>query len=1406
MIIIALAVLLLPGLNVRAEEDFTSEYTQQNFSEDDGFDSRQANCICQSTSGYIWVGTDSGLYRYDGSNFTLFSMSSETDGTIYRINCIMLTSAGKLYVGTENYGLFIYDQGEFSRVSETYNQGIATINAMYEDESGVIWLGTNTGIYMLSQAGVFSIDYSVLKSSDIIAIDGYQDYVYAIANNDTVVKLKDGILQEFSNRIEYRVDEINSLFVDQDGTRYYGTTGRSVLKINTDGTYEVLSAGNLRGINKIKKYDDHIWILADNGVAYYEGEMTSEDLSLQYVTALNFNDFMSDMLVDYEGNYWFSSYRKGLLLLGQSKFRNLSVAYGINEAIVNCVIMRNGQLFIGTDEGLYIVGRDNKLITDSDIVTALSGISIRDFFVDSRNKLWICTYNVYGVIELSGSGAFTYYNRGDTGLISNSVNCICELQDGSMAVGTENGISIIKNGEVTKNYTRKDGLSNSDIISLYQDKSGVLYAGSNGGGMYSIDLESNIKKISVEEGLSFNVIASITGGTNGLWIGTDNGLYYQEGVVRQISAVDSSNSIYDIHIDNQGYLWLFGSRGVSRYYENDLLSSSRPEVLSFSKNDGILSNITDFSLNYVTSSGSMIYVCCDEGLCSANLNSLYMNEVPPQVRISSVSVDGTEYAFSELDGKIDVPGDTSRITVKFAALTYVNRSDVQVKYYLRGFEDEYRVLSGNDPLEVEYTNIEGGTYEFVLTAENSDGVPCEQEVSFVIQKELKFWETDFSRMLIVLGIIILLLLVILVFRIVDRTIRRKNEEVAELSKKSEEALKSNQAKNDYVNYLSHEIRAPLNSILAISEMMLRNTDPQLQGQTEQLSTMYESSYEILGIVDGIVRLANLRDGSIELIQNEYAVSDVILEMSEKFKTMVNRELIELKVSIEDDIPNGLIGDIAKLKEIVTNIYSRAISTTKEGFISIEIDWRKAESTPNKVENKESSGQHDEIFLDFVISDSGIGVKEERLDSFFEIDDSYDKDDIGKFDISVGLAIARQLISIMDGDAKVTSVYGAGTTVSFSVKQSVFDYSYVNYNASRKRELARRNSNSRIWLPDVRVLLVDDSEIGLQVAKALFDTYELICDTAASGFEAIDKVMINQYDIVFVDTIMPVMDGRDTVREIRNLDGDEYSKMPIIAMSESNVDASREDILSAGFDEILVKPLEVDEIEGIFQMFIPKDKIKEKISDIQLYISESEFKDDVKILKKYISVENALKMMGGNFDTFNRFIKAYKEDYEKEVDRLSGYIDEDVRKYKAIVHDIKSSSTNIGAYMIERKAANLESSINIGNMQYAKDNTKEFVSMLKKMFKDIEKYMAKISRQDMPVEKEFKESVDRAKMKEMRAYLKEGQVQPVKQLMEEIDKYSYSELDTEFLTALQMTIDSMDYEGASEIIDQYLNSI
>ena len=316
---------------------------------------------------------------------------------------------------------------------------------------------------------------------------------------------------------------------------------------------------------------------------------------------------------------------------------------------------------------------------------------------------------------------------------------------------------------------------------------------------------------------------------------------------------------------------------------------------------------------------------------------------------------------------------------------------------------------------------------------------------------------------------------------------------------------------------------PRISILAISEMLLRNVDSQNEEELKQLSTVYGSGYEILGIIDGISRLSNLQDGTIDLVEKEYAVSDVIEELAIQFKEMINRELVSIKVSIEDDIPNGLIGDCSKIKEILLNLYQRAAKTTKEGSISISVDWRTI--PPEECEKEDS------IYLDIEISDTGTGVKEERLDSFFDLDDSYDRTDIGNFDVSIGLAIARQLIESMGGTPEVDSTYGAGTTIRFSIIQQVFDYSYVNYNVSKRKELAFRNSSSRIWLPDVRILLVDDSDVSLGIQKVIFESYgvTITLSIASKPDNAVSQT--NSYDSNITFWI-PRLTSESSTRSIR----------------------------------------------------------------------------------------------------------------------------------------------------------------------------------------------------------------------------------------------------------------------------------
>lgn len=1424
IIFIAVVMVLWPRLDVRADENFTSEYTQRTFVDDDGFDSGEANCICQSTSGYIWIGTDNGLYRYDGSDFTLFTLDGDTDASMYDINCIYLTSDDVLYVGTENYGLFVYDSGTFHRVSSTYNLGIVTINGMYEDDDHILWLATTSGMYYLTDNGAEVIDDDGAKGLNIGTISGFDGHIYAIANNDLLLTVNADKEVTITAKSEYGIDDINSLYIDEEGNRYYGSAGYSILRITQAGIYTIINTSGLHGINKIYSDGTKTWVLADDGLGY----ISAKD-KIVTVSNLNFNESMSDMIRDFEGNYWFTSYRKGLLFLEQSKFQNLTMKYGIDSSIVNCVMKYNDSLVIGTDEGLYIVGSNGKLVMakDNELLVKLSGISIRDLYIDSSGKLWIATYKIYGVIRVEPNWKYKLFNRSESSLVSNSVNCITEMGTGDIAVGTENGVSVIRGDEVIRSFSRSDGFDTPDIISLFYTDDGELYAGSNGAGIYIIDQNYTVRRMIMDDSQKMSVVSSIIKGSNGIWIGTDNGLYYREGTVRQINTVDSTNSIYDMILDNKGYLWVFGSRGIYRYNEKDILSSAEPECTTYTKNDGLVSGITEKSTNYISESG-VIYVCCDEGLCRLDADNEYTNQVAPKVRIASIEVDGKEYPFAETDGQVDVPRNTNRITIKFSVLSYVNRSEIAVDYYLEGFEDKKRNLAGTDNMEVEYTNLEGGVYRFVLSAKNADGVECENPLTFTIEKELGFFETNLAKMLIALSVLILLLIIAAVSRSIFRTLRTKNEQVEELSKKSEEAEKSNQAKNDYVNYLNHEIRTPLNNIISISELAMRNCQDTQSEEYAQYSTMYAAGREILNMSDGISKLSNLKDDMIEPAYKQYFVSDIIEDLSVMVDSVVNRELIDMKVSIEDDIPNGLIGDSNAVKEIISNIFAWSASTTKEGYISIDVDWRVARTADDPIDDgmdiqeiadieavmddtdsdieRLFENDHDEIYLDFKISDTGIGVKEDRLGTLFDLDDSYERSDIGMFRVSLGLAIAKELVRMLDGTITAESVYGAGTTVRFTIKQSVFDYSYVNYNQRKRKEMARRNANSHLWLPDVKILIVDDSDIALQVEKTLFDTYDLTTDVAMSGFDALDKVMVNHYDMVFIDTVMPVMDGIDTVREIRNLDGEEFKKIPVIALSANTVETSREEILTSGFNEIMVKPIELDQAEAMLRTYISKDKIKEKDNDLSQTDDDINYMEEAVLLARFVAVEDSVRAMGGSFRTFNTFIKNYRDEYQGEVQMLKTYVDDDVRKYRNIIHDIKSSSANIGAYGIERKAANLESAINIGNQQYARDNTRDFMAMMNDFFKQIDKYMSRINHVADTDEKEFRDAINKGKLKELRAFLRANDRPPVESLISDIDRYSYGDIDTEFLTALKDYVSSGDYQTSSEMIDQYLNSI
>jgi CheY-like chemotaxis protein len=399
-----------------------------------------------------------------------------------------------------------------------------------------------------------------------------------------------------------------------------------------------------------------------------------------------------------------------------------------------------------------------------------------------------------------------------------------------------------------------------------------------------------------------------------------------------------------------------------------------------------------------------------------------------------------------------------------------------------------------------------------------------------------------------------------------------------------------------------------------------------------------------------------------------------------------------------------------LKRLLDN----AIKFTREGAVTLAVDC---------YEYTDKNHQ-DMINLVFTVSDTGTGIAEDRLQDIFQV---YNIDDNRKSGFNagngIGLAIAKGYTDLLDGELQVDSVYGGGSVFTFSLNQVTVTKNGRNRMVSRIDEMVSKEDADKLWLPDVNLLIVDDDEQSLEITKKQLAKFEMKIDTASSGINAIDMIMNNSYDVVFMALSLPIMNGTEAMKEIRELDGENFATLPIISMDTNAIDKNRDSLLETGFTDTLVKPIDVRRAAAILKDCLPQSKIHERADSISEYIQGSRYRDGLIRLKEYVDVESALEKIGGSIDVFNRLVLNYYNQNHDAPQEISGKFPKNIRAFKNKVHNVKTGSNNIGAYKLSQEASRIEAAINIGNKDYTRDNLEEFIRHLTENLEVIGAYVS-----------------------------------------------------------------------------------
>ncbi len=391
-----------------------------------------------------------------------------------------------------------------------------------------------------------------------------------------------------------------------------------------------------------------------------------------------------------------------------------------------------------------------------------------------------------------------------------------------------------------------------------------------------------------------------------------------------------------------------------------------------------------------------------------------------------------------------------------------------------------------------------------------------------------------------------------------------------------EARNANNAKSAFLSHMSHEIRTPINAILGMNEMILQ--DSREDETIEYASSIRSAGNNLLSIVNDILDFSKIEAGKMSIIPAEYEISSVINDLYNVIRLRAADKGLRVKLDTASDIPSVLFGDETRIKQVITNILTNAVKYTEKGSVTLRMGI--------------SSRDEKSIRLNVSVKDTGIGIKEEDMETLF---DEYKRvDELRNRTIEgtgLGLSITTELLELMGSRLNVVSTYGEGSEFSFELEQGIINDTPVGDISERFKKTAVRKYRVCFTAEDARILVVDDSSVNLTVVKNLLKKTKINIDTATSGKDALSRVTRNRYDVIFLDHLMPEMDGPQTLKKMNELEDSLCEGVPVICLTANAQSTARDDYIKLGFRDYLAKPISLKDLEDMLFSYIPPEKIR-----------------------------------------------------------------------------------------------------------------------------------------------------------------------------------------------------------------------
>ncbi len=651
-----------------------------------------------------------------------------------------------------------------------------------------------------------------------------------------------------------------------------------------------------------------------------------------------------------------------------------------------------------------------------------------------------------------------------------------------------------------------------------------------------------------------------------------------------------------------------------------------------------------------------------------------------------------------------------------------------------------------------------------------------------------------SSTMVVVFILLLTLLVIGTIRVVTADARaRESDELREAKRVAEEA---NATKGKFLANMSHELRTPINTILGMNEMILRETD---ESTTRERAMDIKSAAQILlGLINDVLDFSKIESGMLAIVPAEYNLVSLIRDLALLSEDRARSKSLDFEMEIQPDLPIGLYGDDVRLQQVMTNLLTNAVKYTPAGAVTLRLSgtWL----------------GEDSIRLHCEVADTGIGIKEEDMSKLFvpylRVDEQRNRKTEGT---GLGLSIIINLLKLMGSELQVKSVYGEGSTFYFDLEQQVVDREPVG-SIQKRLEDGVKEYEYRVscYAPKARVLVVDDNSMNRRVFTNLLRQTKIQVTAVSSGKKCLDLVQKEHFDLIFMDHLMPDMDGVETLRHLKEMGEENLCKdTPVIALTANAFSGAREKYTSLGFDAFLAKPINTEKLEGMLLNMLPKEYLETPPPEAVRPAAQRTMNA---VLEEFPVVEGvnwdfALFHMGDAqllLDTARGFCQTIDAEL-REIEDLSGQVgtEEGLATYRTRVHALKSMSATVGILSVSELARMLERAAREGSRERIRTLTPLLLEELKQMRDRLRPIMGPAeTAKELPAGGEQLPEL----LEMLRAALEEMDISSADSVMSQIKSFSYAPDLQEDVDQMAGLVSELDFDGAGEVLTRLLGSL